>query len=105
MHLFAKLVDVAADGAAHMLTRGQALITAPDAAAVTVVDLNHCGYRLRPGHCLRLQLAGSDFPLYLAHPGTAEDPWLATRGTPNEQRLVTGGNAPSCVRLAVQKPD
>ena len=101
MHLFAKLVDVAADGAAHMLTRGQALITAPDAAAVTVVDLNHCGYRLRPGHCLRLQLAGSDFPLYLAHPGTAEDPWFATRTTPNEQRLVTGGSAASHVRLTV----
>jgi hypothetical protein len=102
MHLFAKLLDVAPDGAAHMLTRGQTVVRDPDPDRPVGVDLNHLGYRLLPGHRLRLQLASSDFPLYLPHPGTDENPWLATRTEPNNQRLLTGGERPSVVNLSVR---
>jgi predicted acyl esterase len=42
-----------------------------------------------PGHRLRLQVASSDYPLYLPHPGTAENPWLAVETRINHQRVVT----------------
>ena len=100
-HVFVKLVDVAPDGAAHMLVRGQTEIGDPDPERVTRVELGHLGYRLLPGHRLRLQIAASDFPLYVPHPGTAENPWLATRWEPTEQSLACGGSAPAYVSLSV----
>ena len=101
MHVFAKLVDVAPDGAAHMLTRGQTAVVRPDPDEPVKIDLNHLGYRLLPGHRLRLQIASSDFPLYLPHPGTAENPWLATRAVTNQQTLLTGGERPSYLAVCV----
>lgn len=99
MHVFVKLLDVAPDGTAHMLTRGQTVITAPDRPVR--IDLNHLGYRLLPGHRLRLQIASSDFPLYLPHPGTDENPWTATRGARNEQSLMTGASRASYLEVSV----
>jgi predicted acyl esterase len=90
--IFAKLVDVFPDGASRMLVRGQALVTDPGPAEV---ELGHLGYRMLPGHRLRLQLASSDFPLFMWHPGTAENPWTATSGVPVRQRLSTGGGQSS----------
>ena len=77
--VFAKLVDVAPDGTALMLTRGQAMLRDPDPTRPVRVDLAHLGYRLPAGHRLRVQLASSDFPLYLPHPGTDDDPWRGRR--------------------------
>lgn len=66
------------------------------------------GYRLRPGHRLRLHLASSDFPLYNWRPGTAENPWHAIHGRRNEQAIhgrrneqliITGGSAPSYLSM------
>ncbi len=100
MHLFAKLLDVAPDGAAHMLTRGQMVVRDTDLDRPVRVDLNHLGYRLMPGHRLRLQLASSDYPLYVPHPGTDENPWLATATTTNEQALLTGGERTSYLEVS-----
>jgi hypothetical protein len=103
MHVFVKLFDVEPDGAAHMLVRGQVVVGAApgaDGFAPTKVELGHFGYRVRSGHRLRLQFASSDFPLYLWHPGTAENPWDATRMVTNRQRLISGGDA-SYVSLTV----
>ncbi len=63
MHVFAKLVDVSPDGHAVMLLRGQACVTG-SAAQETDLYLGHTGYRVEPGHRLRLQVSSSDFPLY-----------------------------------------
>lgn len=101
MHVFAKLCDVDPDGAAHMLVRGERLVREPDFGRPVAVTMSHTGYRLLPGHCLRLHVASSDFPLYLWHPGTDEDPWLATTGKVNQQTLATGGSAPSYVSLTI----
>ena len=101
MHAHVKLLDVSPDGAARMLVRGQAHI---DRAAYGVrarVALGHTGFRVLPGHRLRLQIACSDFPLYLWHPGTSEDPWRAVTGRANEQALLTGGENSSYISLTV----
>jgi uncharacterized protein len=50
---------------------------------------------------LRLQVASSDYPLYVAHPGTSESPWFATRTAVNHQRLLTGGATTSHLTVTV----
>ncbi|MFJ9712534.1 CocE/NonD family hydrolase [Streptomyces sp. NPDC101234] len=99
-HVFLKLLDVSPDGAAHVLVRGQRLIPGGAPAPVTF-DLTHTGYRLRPGHALRLHIASSDFPTYVPHPGTEENPWLAADGRTTTQTLVTGGEHASHLSLTV----
>ena len=101
MHLHVKLSDVASDGSARMLVRGQAYVRAPDPDGAVEVSLGHTGYRLQPGHRLRLHVASSDFPLYNWHPGTGENPWYAVRGQRNEQSLAIGGSAPAFLSLSV----
>ncbi|HET9310784.1 MAG TPA: hypothetical protein VFP41_06130 [Actinomycetota bacterium] len=53
------------------------------------------------GHRLRLQLASSDFPLYLPYPGTDDDPWRAIVGRPSEQTLRVGADIEAYVSLTV----
>ncbi|WP_327725890.1 CocE/NonD family hydrolase [Streptomyces europaeiscabiei] len=100
MHLFAKLFDVFPDGSAHMLVRGQTVLP-PRRGETVEIDLGHTGYRLRPGHRLRLQPACSDFPYHLWHSGTEENPWLATRVVTSTQTLSVGGGLAGQVRLTV----
>ena len=95
MHVHAKLCDVFPDGSAHMLVRGELLVREADYGRPVEVKMSHTAHRLRSGHSLRLSIACSDYPLYLWHPGSDEDPWLAVDGRVNEQRLTTGGSAPS----------
>ncbi|MFJ8027669.1 CocE/NonD family hydrolase [Streptomyces sp. NPDC096311] len=99
-HVFLKLLDVSPDGSAHVLVRGQRLIPGGPPAPVTF-DLTHAGYRLRSGHALRLHIASSDFPTYLPHPGTQENPWLAVDGKTTVQTLLTGGEHASHLSLTV----
>ncbi|MEZ0233425.1 MAG: CocE/NonD family hydrolase [Actinomycetota bacterium] len=99
--LFAKLVDVDPGGAALMLTRGQATFSDPDPTRAVRIDLAHIGYRVRAGHRLRLQLSSSDFPLYLPHPGTEEDPWGAVTRRRSEQTLPAGGDAEAYLSLTI----
>ena len=101
MHVHVKLLDVGPDGTARMLLRGQAFVARAAYGARGPVDLGHTAYRLQPGHRLRLHVASSDFPLYLWHPGTGEDPWWATHTAQNAQTLHTGGAAGSCLDLTV----
>ena len=101
MDLHVKLLDVAPDASARMLVRGQKHVWRPDPDRPVTVDLGHTAYRVRQGHRLRLHLASSDFPLYLWHPGTDEDPWFAARGVTNQQVVRTGGDTGSHVSLSV----
>ncbi|MFJ9898384.1 CocE/NonD family hydrolase [Streptomyces sp. NPDC091280] len=98
--VFLKLLDVSPGGSAHVLVRGQRLIPG-GAPAPVAFDLTHTGYRLRPGHALRLHIASSDFPMYVPHPGTEENPWLATDGKTTTQTLRTGGQHDSHLSLTV----
>lgn len=100
-HVMAKLVDVYPSGRARLILDGAALVHDPDPASTVPVDLGHTGYRLRPGHRLRLEVASSAFPRYLPHPGTDEDPWLASRPVAIQQELRLGGAAPSRLELTI----
>lgn len=87
--IFARLLDVAPDGTARLITRGQTRVRA--LGDRVDISLAHLGYRLRPGHRLRLQLAGSDAPEYVTGPGTDEHPWLATETERNVHSVRVGG--------------
>ena len=101
MYLHVKLVDVHADGRAHALLSGQQVVNDPGTGALVEVYLGHTAYRVMPGHRLRLHVASSDFPVFLPHPGTEENPWDATATRINRHTLVTGGETSSYVSLTV----
>ena len=50
---------------------------------------------------LRLQVASSDYPVFVPHPGTSESPWFAIRTAVNRQRLLTGAATPSSLQLTI----
>ncbi len=87
-------------GGSHAAAR-RALVRDADPGRLVDIPLSHTGHRLLPGHSLRISVASSDFPLYLPHPGTDENPWYATSGARNEQTLATGGPAASYLSLTV----
>jgi predicted acyl esterase len=101
MNLHVKLVDVDPAGGSHIVLYGQRAVDDPRDGTAAEVYVGHTGYRLPAGHRLRLQVACSDYPLYVAHPGTAESPWFATSTRVNHQRLLTGGAAPSHLSVTV----
>jgi len=91
MNVHVKLVVVSPDGSAHILLYGQERVERPDGTELVEVPLGHTGHRLAAGNRLRLQVASSDYPLYVPHPGTTESPWFAVDTQRNHQRLRTGG--------------
>jgi putative CocE/NonD family hydrolase len=101
MHIYARMQDLAPDGRANPISSWQAVVHSPDPDRFVQVDLSPISYRVRPGHRLRLQLASSDFPYYLVHPGTEENPWFASEYVANEQSLVTGGDMGAYVEVPV----
>jgi putative CocE/NonD family hydrolase len=101
LHVMVKLVDVAPSGRAQRIAEGAALVRDARHGARAVVSLGDTGYRLRPGHRLRLEVASSCFPRYLLHPGSDADPWHATRFTANAQSLTTGGVGASMLVLTL----
>ena len=86
-HLFAKVYDVDPDGSCHMIVRGQAELLDTTGERLLRIELGHTGYRLGPGHRLRLSLSSSDYPEFVPHPGTSDNPWLAVTTKPSTQTL------------------
>jgi uncharacterized protein len=89
-HLMATVSDLPPTGPALRVLDGAAHAAGPWPQKITI-DLGSTGYRLRPGHRLRLALSSSEFPRYPPHPGTAADPWSTTDFRPAENRIVVGG--------------
>jgi uncharacterized protein len=104
-HLFAKLYDVDPDGAAHMVVRGQAELLETAGDRLLRIELGHTGYRFRTGHALRLIVTSSDFPEFVPHPGTAENPWLAVDTAPSTQTLRGGPGLAPYLALTVVHDD
>lgn len=102
--VFAKLLDVAPDGRATQIARGQRAIGTADTATDVHLDLGHTGYRLRAGHRLALLLAGSDHPLFLPATGTGDNPWTALTSKASTQTLHTGSARPSRLTVTVAPP-
>lgn len=100
-YVFAKLLDEAPDGSARLVVRGQGELTDVSGTERVRLEMGHTGYRLRPGHRFRLNIASSDFPEYMRHPGTSENPWLAVTTEPSTQRLISRPDAPAALRLTV----
>ncbi len=98
-HLAAKLVDVFPNGRARRILQGISRV--PAGGGRVEVDLGHTGYRLQPGHRLRLELAASDFPRYLLDPGNGEDPWTATRTSSDGRSVRVGGADGAALDLTV----
>jgi len=94
-----KLVDVFPSGRALRIAEGAARAESAGREVRVDVDLGHVGYRLRPGHALRLEIASSAFPRYLPYPGSDEDPWLSERPVVNRQTITSGGAGSSFLRL------
>jgi putative CocE/NonD family hydrolase len=101
MDLFLRLLDVAPDGTARRIARGQVQLSDAASSGAVQVDLGQVGYRLAPGHRLRLHVSSSDFPEYVPQPGTGEEPWGAVGAANNRQRITVGGDAGLRVSLSV----
>ncbi|MCP2636088.1 CocE/NonD family hydrolase [Microbacterium sp. HD4P20] len=105
MDVFARLLDVAPDGTALRIARGQVQVRGAQAPALVDIDLGQAGYRLRAGHRLRLHVHSSDFPEFLPQPGTGEEPWGAVESASNRQRVVVGGDDALRVSVTVRRPE
>jgi putative CocE/NonD family hydrolase len=104
-HLFAKLYDVEPDGACHMIVRGQGELLDASGERLLHLEMGHTGYRLRPGHRLRLALSSSDFPEFVPHPGTDENPWLAVDTKPSTQIIHRTPELAPYLELSVLSAD
>jgi predicted acyl esterase len=101
MDLFARLVDVAPDGSAHLIARGQVTLYEATEPGAVEVDMGHTGYRLAVGHRLRLTLASSDFPEFVPVPGNGGHRWLEAETEVNRQSVVLGGAAGVALSLSI----
>lgn len=91
-HLFAKLQDVYPDGTTRPISWGRMVITKKTAADTIKIPMDDNAYKVQEGHCLQFQLAASDFPYYLPHPGTEDNPYLASaRKSTIDLGLTVGG--------------
>ena len=100
--LFVKLFDVFPDGAAHRILGDQVSYEQTEGEdALCAWTLGHTGYRLAAGHRLRLQIAGSESPGYLPHPGVPGNRWLLEQSLPIEQRLTSRPGAEPQLTLTV----
>ena len=93
MHVFALLADVEPDGTTRPLSHAALNLPGDRLGAPTAVLLDDLAYRFRAGHRIQVQISSSDFPWYIVHPGTAENPWLATLVERNRQSVQVGGGA------------
>ncbi|GAA0453480.1 hydrolase [Paractinoplanes deccanensis] len=85
--LFARVCDVDPAGRSVNVCDGLSRISAD---GPTLVDLGHTAHAWRPGHRLRLLVAGGAHPRYLRNYGTGEPPATATRMVATETTLRAG---------------
>jgi predicted acyl esterase len=93
MDLFLRVLDVAPDGSALRIARGQVHLVDASEPTTVEVDLGQLSYRLHAGHRLRLHACSSDFPEFIPQPGTGEEAWSAVATRANRQSIVLGGQA------------
>lgn len=97
MDVFVKLLDMAPDGTAIRIARGNLQVDHPSREVPVRIDLGQIGYVLRSGHALSLTIASSDFPEYIPQPGNGGEPWGESGLHVNSQRIWLG--EPHSIRL------
>lgn len=101
--LVARLVDVAPDGTAALVTKGVLNLTHRDSHETPTplvpgrvyqvgVELDATSWRFIPGHCVRLSLTGADFP----------NTWPSPH--PYTAAVHVGGQRPSSLSLPALRP-
>jgi predicted acyl esterase len=101
MDCFVRLLDVAPDGTALRIARGQQQLREATEPETLEIDLGHIGYRLRAGHRLRVHVSSSDYPEFLPQTGTGADPWTWGETRTNTQSLTVGGPDGLALTLSV----
>jgi predicted acyl esterase len=105
MDCFVRVLDVAPDGTALRIARGQRQLRDAIEPGTLEISLGHIGYRLRAGHRLRVHVASSDYPEFLPQTGTGADPWTWGPTRANTQSLVVGGPDAFAVEFTVLEGD
>lgn len=101
MDFFVRVLDVAPDGTALRIARGQVQLAEASAPTVVEVDLGQLAYRLKAGHRLRVHVSSSDFPEFIPQPGTGEEAWSAVATRTNHQAVSLGGDEPFALTLSI----
>lgn len=91
MDIHVRVLDVATDGTAVRIARGNLHLLDASSPQRIQITLGHGGYRVARGHRLEVQLASSDYPEFVPQPGTGEDPWTAVGTVRNKQIVRLGG--------------
>lgn len=101
--VFLRLLDVSPSGEALRISRGQVRVYRATEESRVDIRMDPLGYRLRAGHHLRLHVASSDSPEFVALPGTGEDPWSAVETVKTTQTISFGGDKPFVLTLGVRQ--
>ena len=102
MDVFVRLLDVAPDGTAVRIARGQLQLRNATAPEQLEIAMDQVGYRVAAGHRLRLHVSSSDYPEFIPQPGTGADPWCDGELTErNTQHIALGGPGGLTIELPV----
>lgn len=93
LHIVARLLHIPRFGPARRVVDGAAHVFALDdrGEGRATVRLGHIAYRIEAGSRLAIQISSSDYPRFLPHPGSTENPWKAGSGEMSQQKLRIGG--------------
>lgn len=103
--LFVRLSEVDAKGVSHNVTEVYKRLDPGRAVAGQAVkvelDLADCAHRFNKGTCIRVLVAGGNFPHYSFNLGTGEDQGTGTTMKPVTHTLLLGGELASKIVLPV----
>ncbi|KAK2604686.1 hypothetical protein N8I77_007595 [Diaporthe amygdali] len=107
--LFVRLSEVDAKGISHNITEvykrlDPARTTGGNAVKVEL-DLADCAHRFKKGTCIRILVAGANFPHYSFNLGSGEDQGIGTKMKPAVHTLHLGGELASKLVLPVSLLD
>ncbi|KAM5342010.1 hypothetical protein ACJ41O_015041 [Fusarium nematophilum] len=102
-YIFAKLQDVSPDNTTRPISWGRCVLH-KDTSEPLELAMDDNAYRVRPGNCLQLQVQSSDFPLSAVHPGTEENPFLASEFETVDHSIVLGGVDGATLTIPEYKP-
>lgn len=100
MHVFAQLNDVYPDGTTRPVTFSRAVVPGSPSEPVAL-EFNDIAYQFGAGHQPQLRLQSGNFPFFLVHPGTDENPWFTATRREAVQHVTVGGSDGARLTLPV----